>query len=205
MKKWIALLMALLMLGLTACGSETSLYAHGLDVVQMLSEMAQSEECIGLYTADAAIGSLVQEIGEQDHWAPKAVYAISVTDENLSAMAELDGMELSDELKAYLKQRTLSTLVPQINAQSGVEALAAASICTAGKTFVSKDAESDVIYIYAYENAVPTAVTFTVGEDGAVSASGVFIMNENFTCGSAEEIENFFSDISVEVTEVSQK
>lgn len=205
MKKWIVLLLALLMLGLTACGSETSLYTHGLDVVQMLSEMAQSEECIGLYTADSAIGSLVQEIGEQDHWAPKAVYAISVTDENLSAMAELEGMELSEELETYLKQRTLSALIPQINAQSGVEALAAASICTAGKTFVSKDTEENVIYIYAYENAVPAAVTFTVGEDGAVSANGVFIMNESFTCGSAEEIKDFFSDISVEVTEIPQK
>lgn len=204
MKKWIVLLLVLLLIGLTACGSETSLYAHGLDVVQMLSEMAQSEECIGLYTADSAIGSLVQEIGEQDHRAPKAVYAISVTDENLSVMAELEGMELSENLESYLKKRTLSALVPQINAQSGVETLAAASICTAGKTFVS-DERADVIYVYVYENAAPAAVTFTAGEDGAVSASGVFLVNENFTCSSVEEIEDFFSDLSVEVTEVSQK
>ena len=45
-------------------------------------------------------------------------------------------------------------------------------------------------------------MTFTIGEDQTVSASSVFVMYDEFTCGSADEIESFFSDITVEVTEV---
>lgn len=61
-----------------------------------------------------------------------------------------------------------------------------------------------MIYLYTYENAFPVAVTFTVGEDGSVSASGIFVLYEEFTCGSAEEIEAFFSDLGVVVNEVKQ-
>ena len=78
----------------------------------------------------------------------------------------------------------------------------ASSVCTVGKTFVNENATEDVIYLYTYENALPVAVTFTIGEDQAVSASGVFVMYDGFTCGSADEIKSFFSDIIVDVTEV---
>ena len=44
-------------------------------------------------------------------------------------------------------------------------------------------------------------LTFTVGEDGAVSANGVFVLYDEFTCDSADEIKAFFNDIA-EVTEV---
>lgn len=45
-------------------------------------------------------------------------------------------------------------------------------------------------------------MTFTIGENQAVSASGIFIMYDGFTCGSADEIKSFFNDITVNVSEV---
>ena len=47
-------------------------------------------------------------------------------------------------------------------------------------------------------------VTFIAGDDGAVSASGSFIFNENFKTESAEAIEQFFDGISVEVQEIEK-
>lgn len=134
---------------------------------------------------------------------PKAVYAISVIDDSLTAMAGLDQLDHAPaELKAFLMQRILGSLMTQVNGMSGVENLAASSICTAGKTFVHENLAEDVIYLYTYENAFPVAVTFTAGEDQAVSANGVFVLYDGFTCGSAEEIKSFFSYITVDVTEV---
>ena len=75
----------------------------------------------------------------------------------------------------------------QINGMSGVENLAASSVCKVGKTFVNENANEDVIYLYTYEEAKPIAVTFTVSEDNAVSATGVFVMYEGFTCDSMED------------------
>ena len=90
-----------------------------------------------------------------------------------------------------------------IKDMSGVENLAASSVCTVGKTFVSENASENVIYIYVYEGTAPVAVTFTLGEDHTVSATGTFIFYDGFTCGSAEEIQSVFSDIVVNVTGVT--
>jgi len=203
----LALAMAL---SFSACGSnkdhaETkSLYAQGLEVVQLMAEMTNTEAYIDIHTGDSAIKDIIQSISNGDYSAPKAVYAISITDENLTAMAELGNLDnASEELKSVLMQRVLGSLIPQINGMSGVENLAASSVCTVGKTFVDENAAENAIYLYTYENATPVAVTFTVGEDQAVSASGVFVMYDGFTCGSADEIKSFFSDITVEVKEVS--
>ncbi len=202
----IALIMVL---SLSACSNSKdnadtkSLYAQGLEVVQLMSEMTRTEEYVNIYTGDSKINTVIRKISTGDYSSPKAVYAISITDDNLAAMAELKNLgNASEELKNFLMQRVLGSLITQINGMSGVENLAASSVCTVGKTFVNENAAEDVIYLYTYEDALPVAVTFTIGEGQAVSASGVFVMYDGFTCGSADEIKSFFSDITVDVTEV---
>lgn len=206
----LVIIVALVMvLSLSACdrtedNAETkSLYAQGLEIVQLMSEMTKNDEALDVYTGSSEIKTVIQNISAGDYAAPKFVYALSITDENLAAMAELGTLEgASEDLKNFLMQRVFGSLMSQINGMSGVENLAAASVCTVGKTFVDENATEDVIYLYTYENAVPVAVTFTVGEDQAVSAAGVFVMFDGFTCNSADEIKTFFSNIAVEVTEV---
>lgn len=211
MKKLIALVLALviMVLSLSACSNNESnsktksLYAQGLEIVQLMSEMTRTEEYVDIHTGDSKIKTIISDISTGDYSSPKAVYAISISDENLAAMAELDSLEnASEELKTFLMNRVLGSLMTQINGMSGVEKLAASSVCTVGKSFVNENATVNVIYLYTYENALPVAVTFTVGEDQAVSASGVFVLYDEFTCGSADEIKAFFIDIIVEVTEV---
>ena len=215
MKKLIAFVLALMIvaLGMFGCShnesgessskAETkSLYAQGLEVIQMMSEMTRTEEYVDILIGDSNIKTVIQDISTGDYSAPKAVYAITVSDENLATMAELDNFgNVSKELKNLMKKRIFSSLISQINVRSGSDKLAAASVCTAGKTFVNENATNNVIYLYTYENANPVAVTFTVGEDGAVSANGVFVLYDEFTCDSADEIKAFFNDIA-EVTEV---
>ena len=211
MKKTIAFVLVLtIILSLAACGAvkevkeSKSLYAHGLDVVRMLSEMTRSESFIGIYTGNSEIKDIILALGEHPYDTPAAVYAITIPEDVLMGMAELSNLgDASEELKSYLTQRVMASLMSQINAMSGVENLAASSVCTVGKTFVSESATENVIYIYAYEDTAPVAVTFTLGEDHTVSASGTFIFYDGFTCGSAEEIQGVFSDIAVNVTEVT--
>lgn len=200
---------AIMVLSLSGCnGTESkpeqkSLYAQGLEVVGLMAEMTQTDEYVDLHTGDSEIKTIIHEISTGDYSEPKAVYSISMTEENLAAIAELDNLEeTSEKLKDFLLQRVLGSLMTQLNGMSGVKNLAAASVCTVGKTFVNENADDSVIYLYTYEDAVPVAVTFTVGEDKAVSATGVYVMYEEFPCGYVDEIKGFFSDIPVEVAEV---
>ena len=128
------------------------MYAHGLDVISMLSEMTRSENFIGIYTANSEIKDIILALGDHSYETPDAVYAITVPEETLTGMAELSDLgDASEELKDYLTQRVMASLMSQINAMSGVENLAASSVCTVGKTFVSENATENVIYIYVYE------------------------------------------------------
>lgn len=199
-------------LGLSACengaDSPESLYSHGLDVIRLMCEMANSEEYVSLYINNSDVAAIVREMGAGDRTAPKAVYAISVDTESLALLAAMTEVRLdgaSKELKSYIGKRLLGSLATQINAMGGTNGIAAASICTAEKTFVNATASKDVIYLYTYDDAVPVAVTFTVGEDHSVSANGVFVVYDGFECGSADEIKSFFSYMTVEVTEVAMK
>lgn len=204
----LAIVVALIMIfNLSACGKKNdtetkSLYAQGLEIVQLMSEMTQIEEYVELYSGSNEIKTIIQNIGIGDFSSPKAVYAISIAEDDLAAMVGSNPDNVSEELKNYIMQKSLASLMMQINGMSSVENLAASSVCTVGKTFVNGNVTEDVIYLYVYENAIPVAVTFTIGENQAVSASGIFIMYDGFTCGSADEIKSFFNDITVNVSEV---
>ena len=205
------LVLSLAMLGLCACssgkaakGTDKSLYEHGLDVVALMAEMAQTDDYVTIYSGSQEMRNVIKKIGEGDFSEPKAVYEISVDDESLLALADgVTGLEgASEELRQAVRQKLLASLMMQINGMSGAVDLASSNVCVAGKTFVKADVEKDTIYLYTYEHALPAAVTFTTGEDGTVSASGVFILFDQFTCGSEEEIKSYFQNNPVKVKEV---
>lgn len=202
---------------LSACGESKdnaepkSFYAQGLEVIQLMSEMTRTEEYLNSVGAISNQIEVIQKLGAGDYSSPKAVYAISVTDDNLAVMIELNRLgNASEELKNYLMQRVIGSLMTSVNGMNSSDSLIVSSVCSAGKTFVNQNAAEDVIYLYTYEDASPVAVTFIIGEEQTVSASGTFILNDQFTCGSADEIKSFFSkmifinmiEMTVDVTEV---
>ena len=215
-KKLFSVLLTLVMtISLCACGgtgasgsntSDKSLYEQGLGVISLMAEAAQAEEYVGAYTGNPEIMRIIQNVGAGDYTTPKAVYSLSVNDEVLLSMLGLENLNgISAELKDNLLSRSFGSLITQINGYAGVNNLAASSVLTLGKSFVDSTLAEDVIYIYTFENAFPVAVTFTVGENGAVSAGGNFIMYEDFTCGSAAEVQEFFSEFGAVVTELEMK
>lgn len=216
MKKVYTVMLALVMAAsLTACGekaggisgeeSGTSLYHHGQEVVSLLVEAARSEEYVQAHTSDPETAEILQTIGEGEYDTPKAVYSLIISDDALDEMIAMSGLdEASNELQENMRGRVLGSLATQVNALAGVNYLAATSVCTIGKTFVSDEAAENQIYFYTYENGNPIAVAFLFGEDGAVSASGTFVICEGFTFDSAEEVEEVFGKVEVEVTVVQE-
>lgn len=203
-KRMIALVMAFaLVLSLCACGADSgkatggkTLLEHGLEVVATMDEMADSDEYISFYSGSKEMAEIVREIGKGDHSAPVAVYKITVDEKAMESWDMLSGLEgLSETLKTAMRQKAFgAALITQINAQDGATTLAATSICTAGKTFVSTEGDGDAIYLYVYESACPAAVSFVRGEDNSVSASGTFILNDGFDASSPESLEAFFGE-----------
>lgn len=202
---------------LTACGKSEevkdvttgSAYQKGLEIAALLDEMAGNEDYVQIYTAGEEIGAILEEVASGDHTSPSAVYEISFMGQTLYDMAVLMGGDvtldgMSEDLTRAVEQKLLSAVISQLNATGGAVNLAAMSVCTAGKTFVSEKIENDMIYLYVYEDAAPVAVTFVKGEDNSVSASGTFLLCEGLNTESEQTISEFFAEIGAKVTLVAE-
>ena len=208
MKKLLTAVLASFLL--TSCGvteSELpSLEVRGMQIVSMLEEIAESEEYLSIYSADPELLDIIDTFAEGDHSDPKTIYRLTLSEETVKSLCGTDVLtSLSPKLQDFLEGRVQASVINIANARGGSTALAATSICTAGRTFASDEITADTIYLYTFENAVPVAVSFTVGEGNTVSASGTFLIAEELNTGSPESIKEFFSeiDLSVEVVSLS--
>lgn len=216
MRKIISLaaltLSAAVLMGLAACGGTPaktngkSLYDHGLELIAQMDEMAESEEYLNLYSASAELNAIASEAAQGDFSSPKAVYKLTAGgDSMLHLTEEAEAFNaLPETLRELVRSRLFAALVTQINAQAGSTTLAASSICTAGKTFVSTELTENMIYIYTFENAVPAAVTFTMGEDSSVSASACFILYDGLD-GSIDSFSQFLGGLGLKIEEIELK
>lgn len=127
--------------------NKESLYEHGLEVIHLMSEMAQSTAFSNTYTGNESILNIIHKIGDGNYEEIKKVYMISFDKKNLENMTELAGVVgMSDELKGYTMQRMITAIVSYINAYSGAEKLSAASVCAASNNMIVID--NNVEYIF---------------------------------------------------------
>lgn len=185
-----------------------SLLEHGQELVSLMGEMAGNEAYIDLYTGSPEIGELLAEAGKGDHSAPAAVYRIRFPESALGKLLELSGLldsldGLSDELRESVRAKAIASLPTRLNGLGGANVLAAASVCTAGKTFRSTEVSGNgLIDLYLYENAVPAAVVFLPGEDGTVSASGMLILYDGFQSENPDDLSGMLEELGAEVFKI---
>ena len=208
MKKLLcAALLLCLLLTLSACGAEEkSLHDHGLDVIAQMDEMVQSDVFLDMYTGSGEIRDILSGV-KAPHGEPTAVYSVSMPENaaEMWAFAETDFGELSENLQdRVLTQAYGPALISQVNARGGAATLAAATVCTGGKTFVCPGTEGSALYIYTYADACPVAVSFAEGEDDAFSANGMFLLDEDFDASSPESIASAFAELGAIVSLVNK-
>ncbi len=173
---------------------ESSLIDQGMDIISMIAEMAASESYFATFSYDQEIQKVAAEAGAGDYSAPSHVYEIHISEEQLRLAAGMDFPDLfSEELQKNSINRLVSSIPSQLNGAAGVQALAASSICTAGKTFVSTELNETALYLYVFSDGLPILVSFVPGEGSAVSASGSFLFYDGVPAGSPEQIAEFFS------------
>ncbi len=209
MKKLLMFFLAFLLCGVLAgCGKtkvEKSLYEQGLELISLMKEMVENEAYSSMYTGNDEMLEMILNIGKGDYSKEKSVYRIAIDEEEFQSMPETSIMfeGMSERVKEYVIARAYAGIPSRINSTVSSNALAIASICNAGKSFVSDEIDGNSIYLYIYENAMPVMVTFIEGEDGAVSASGYFIFNEEFSNDNIDEMKQLLYEgpISIEKIE----
>lgn len=205
-----AILAASLVLLLAACGGgteaksgEKSLYERGLEVVSLMAEMAGNDAYLSAYSDNGEIREILSGAGAGDFSSPEAVYRVKIPAVALWSIAQMPaGGELPEPLREEIESKILTAFVSRINAMGGTAALAAASICTAGTLFVDEELTENTLYLYVFENAVPAAVVFLPGEDGAVSATGMLILCDGFDVDVLEGSGQLFGQTGIELEQI---
>lgn len=194
-KHLVCLALTLLLLSTACIGcaepspEAQTLYARGLQLVELVAEMAENESYFKLLSGSPELWDTLSPARAEDYAAPCAVYRVRITDDALYGLAGLDDPgKLSAALQAQTASRLLAALPSQLNACGGASTLAAATICTAGTCFVEPLFAENTLYLYVYESAAPIMVAFTGGEGGAVSAAAMPILFQGLQADCAEAV-----------------
>ena len=208
-KKILVVLFVILVLSLTACGSKkelVSLYERGLEVVDLMDEMADSQSYVQMFTGNTQISEVIQSNTNGDYSEPQAVYEVVLQKDNYQGLIgnEDTQITMSDELERIMEKKVNASLITQMNAYGGSENLAASTICTTDIFFVNSEIKEDVIYIYVYENTAPVAITFLQEGNDIVSANGTFMFGEELMNLTEENILQLFEGTYVTVQKVEK-
>lgn len=201
--KRIALLivaLSLLTAALSGCGAQSkkSLADHGMDVVALMAEMVESDDFYEVYNTPDALRSIVDTVANGDYDEPENVYAVTIKPEKvMKSLGIPDDVldDLSDDVQESLYKKAYSALITSFNNAMGSDYIACAAIYTAGKTFVYDELEESVIYFYTFDDSVPIAIAFVMGEDGSVSANGWFMFGDKLDFDSAKEFEDSLKEL----------
>jgi len=211
MKKIIAVFMASAVLfSLAGCSKakkeedktpKNTLYTHGLQVVDQMIEKTNRDYLEVFVSANQEITDYLSIIRERNYRRPEAVYEFKLSTEAIDTVLESDEFkdyidDIPDSLIEDIIPRLSTTYVTQLNAQHGSAALAAASVCSSSVLFVDKTLEQSTTYIYVYKDSPAVVVTFTPGEDGAVLATGNFLLNTSqLDVSSKRDFERSLDDL----------
>lgn len=162
-----------------------TLVEQGLSLISLMKEKAENKKLINLYSGSDELNNIIQEIASQGVSKPSEVYRLSGDFSFLFSLMTMEfdtaDMQFSSELKEEVAKRFLSSIPSIWNAKTaGATPLAAASLLTCTKAFVSKELSQDCIFLYEFHDAYPVAVCFLRGEDNAVMATSTIIVDKDF-------------------------
>ena len=203
MKKAVCSLLAILMLvsfaGCAGVENSKSLYEQGIEVISMMTEMAESEAYLEALSGSQELKDKVLHIGTKTPETPEVVYEVMVEEDAVLQMLNLSDLSgFSENLQKNLRSRIYSVIASQINATEGVTALAASRACTASKSFLNDEMSGNKLFLYVYKDGAPVLVSFTSNDEGIVSATGSFLFKDtsDLSKGTLTTwFENYASDL----------
>lgn len=186
--------------GETEKEGEKSLYQQGIAVISMMDEMVSSDDYGLLIAGSSEITEMADQIAEGDYSQPKAVYEIENAGTAVLSLLSSSSSafnNMSEPLKEYTQMRLYNSIAMQVNSKYSATCVAASSAYSAGKVFVNSSISGNKIYIYLYEESYPVMVSFEPGEDNAVTASGMFIFDDEFKDSEEQDINELLENSSV--------
>ncbi len=198
-------LAVLLACGLFAGCSRTNpqsvLYRRGMSIIYTMCDMAESDYIELQYGSSlAAPLDTVYENGMTFREQMKGEY-YKTADAVFRIEATVDMSDsATDGLSEELLERyeiTSAIIIPSYMTVGidGASKQARIAIVTASELFTCEGLRENTVfhYLYVFQEGLPVIVTYHVGRDGAVQATGKFMINKELNLTSEEEMKDYIA------------
>lgn len=197
MRKFLCSILAMLCFTLCACGrvdkSAIKAYTESdfSDIadtsIKELYEMSLDQEFIKLYVNSDKVNSIIKGFSETAVEKNGEKYIIKNSDiyKLLENEAKFKLNQFSEIAQNNIKASVSNMLVSIINAKSGVDYVASASVLKASKSYVAKSFEPQVWFLPTNDSETVVYVIFADAGENVLSVSSGFIHCE----GGIEEIK----------------
>lgn len=181
--------------------SEVSLQEHGMDVVSIMAEMANKGLSNDWYDDRMIYSSYLDKINACDYSNPVAVYQLTLPSDlseilmQAKKISQEDINQITTPLMNHFAQSYAYTYYTMMIMNFEVIEKRFSCAYMAETLFTCSEPNENQVYLYAFDGGYPIAVFFKVGEDHAVSAKGTFLLTDNFTPGSEEEVQKQLNDM----------
>ena len=155
-----------------------------------MAEMLKSEDYRSLYNLPAAYDETISNLRDGNYSKSLSVYELSIPEDELFELIDtnIDKESFSEDLYKHICSSSYVSFASRINQKSGVEATSVSAAFSAQKSFVNKEMDANMVYLYVFENGCPVLITFVAGEEGSFRAIGYFVINDTFVTDDEHSI-----------------
>lgn len=184
MKRWMAMLVALVLLAAGAMAEENWYAAEGQRMAERVQTLAGDEVyCQLYYTANESMDAMRKAIAAQDYSKPvsaklfplpgqdETVKTIKMLNAMLGQTGDSDVLAMSDVGVEEMVKRIPASLVTMLTAKSGTEWVALQSVLTTGETCAEPENYRDAVLFLEYPGEYAVAVVFQRSIEGCVGVT----------------------------------
>ncbi len=163
--------------------SMPTLKEYGLRLTQQMRKLANDQEYLKFCSHSKDVNKIVADIAQYQYDSPEKVFVVSHL--------------IADNSNPSINDRLVRSIPSQLNALSGANSLAAASLLVTEDAFFYKmNLKEPVIYLYLYEKDWQCMVIFRPVREGIVQANSCFVHHDKLNeIENADDVKSFFCEV----------
>jgi hypothetical protein len=180
-------------------GTSSAALDKGDDMVDLVSQMVKSDECVKVMIGNAnAYDKVLSEIKAEGFFDVSAVYEVSFSWDELISPNRVVIDDIPKDVVQRLTQGSGASLVSHINSRADSERMVVSSVFGVSGCFVDKSIKEPKYLLYAFDSGYSMLISFYPDDDGAVLVAGNLILNDDFKVDNADSIEASFKSFGID-------
>lgn len=173
---------------------------QGYEIISIIDEKIGSDKLASIYGIQADDLELLETLRAADYTGNAEVYQLYMPRDVY--FKKLFGEDVSQDDFSETLYNSLTaisaSMIAHIIDKNDYRALMVSSAISYGQAFVDSSIDEDMLYLYVFNSGAPIIVSMHPSGNGAVTASGCIIINDEFNTADKESIERSFARFGYE-------